>query len=97
MHPHMTNVLHNLYSADCEMTLRFAIWYLPGIHTGQLNPTQIGFISADTSYLRLADTSQTRNATLMHLVSLHDVKFCVWCACFMSPTGIIRPYFLLEL
>ena len=45
--------------------------------------TKIGFISADTSFLRLADTSWARNATLMHLVSLHDIKFCVWRVCFM--------------
>jgi len=38
---------------------------------------QIGFISADTSFLRLADTSPAQNTTLMHLVSLHDIKFCV--------------------
>ena len=59
--------------------------------------TQIDFISADTSFLRLADTSRGRNTKLKHLVSLHDVKLCVWCVCFMSTTGIIRPYFLLWL
>jgi hypothetical protein len=47
IYPHMTTVLHNLYSTDCETTPSFAIWYVQGIHTGQLNPKHLLFGNTD--------------------------------------------------